>query len=71
MWPDKDEASGAYGQVPMLGTGEETYILIVCVSMIRNVLYIVTVQGRRVRWFTARGWLRRVRLNAVSGSVTS
>lgn len=46
-------------------------ILIVCVSMIQNVLYIVIVQGRRVRWFTARGWLRRVRLNAVSDSVTS
>ena len=46
-------------------------MLIVCVSMIQNVLYIVIVQGRRVRWFTARGWLRRVRLNAVNESVTS
>ena len=46
-------------------------MLMVCVSMIQSVLYIVIVQGRRVRWFTARGWLRRVRLNAVSSSVTS
>lgn len=43
----------------------------VCVSMIQSVLYIVIVQERRVRWFTARGRQRRVRLNAVSGSVTS
>ena len=43
----------------------------VCVSMIQSVLYIVIVQERRVRWFTARGWLRRVRLNAVSDSVMS
>ncbi len=43
----------------------------VCVSMIQSVLYIVIVQGRRVRWFTARGWLLRVRLNAVSDSVMS
>lgn len=43
----------------------------VCVSMIQSVLYIVIVQERRVRWFTARGWLQRVRPNAVSGSVTS
>ena len=30
MWPDKDEASGAYGQVPMHGIGEETYANGVC-----------------------------------------
>ena len=45
-------------------------MLMVCVSMIQSVRYIAIVQGRRVRWFTARGWLQRVRLNAVSDSVT-
>lgn len=30
MWPDKDEASGTYGLVPMHGSGEETYANGVC-----------------------------------------
>lgn len=45
--------------------------LMVCVSTIQSVLYIVIVWGRHVRWFIARGWLRRVRLDTISGSVTS
>lgn len=46
-------------------------MLMVCASMIQSVLYIVIVPVRHVRSFTAREWQRRVRLNNVSGSVTS